>query len=567
MASASEPESRRARGSGHALLLCLLLGAETLAYALFRLPTDLGFDANAFGDRGDFLSIAYLVAHGSRPAIDFGYHWGLVPILLAQAWFALFGATVQANEAIMVICALMVAIGMARMAAALRLGNLGVALLVVALPFAFPTFTLTYALEASLLSNALAEQAAHRRSTALALVTVTCFVNPSMAYLYGLVLLLELLWESRRTDAPGGFSIDWRANFRTVMPAGIAGAMLILILCAVYGPLALAKTILPLAGMAAHRNQASGFFRGVGRDFWYQPQQGLPFYLFTVVGFWIAASLWLIVAGLRALGRLLSAPHADTRAADELVLTCAILHVTFVTVFFGSEVSWRYYCYILLMGVAASSIRDLLSARIAIAFVGMALLGNLSHFAQIGDQWRTTSPSLVTAGMWASPEEVQEWEQVQRAVGDNPTGNRALVVSAMGCAPLLSARFEPPFANHFTPGELMPDQLARLMRQIDLAQRIVVVISPGFGNMLVWWPDIQHALDGHERVWKGKSFAVYGPRRDHAGSARQRGYSRSMKPSRLRERPVWRSLRSALASICRIRSRVTANCLPTSSSV
>ena len=156
---------------------------------------------------------------------------------------------------------------------------------------------------------------------------------------------------------------------------------------------------------------------------------------------------------------------------------------------------------------------------------------------------------------------------MQRAVGDNSTGNRALVLSAMGCAPLLSARFQPPFANHFTPGELMPDQLARLMRQIDLAQRIVVVTSPGFGNMLVWWPDIQHALDGHEVIWKGKSFAVYGPRRDRAGSARQRGYSRCMKPSRLRERPVWRSLRSALASICRIRSRVTANCLPTSSSV
>ena len=44
-------------------------------------------------------------------------------------------------------------------------------------------------------------------------------------------------------------------------------------------------------------------------------------------------------------------------------------------------------------------------------------------------------------------------------------------------------------------------------------------------------------------------------------------YSRSWKPSRLRERPVWRSLRSALASIWRIRSRVTANCFPTSSSV
>jgi hypothetical protein len=34
-----------------------------------------------------------------------------------------------------------------------------------------------------------------------------------------------------------------------------------------------------------------------------------------------------------------------------------------------------------------------------------------------------------------------------------------------------------------------------------------------------------------------------------------RGYSRSMEPSRLRERPGWRSLRSAFASIWRIRSR------------
>ena len=263
--------------------------------------------------------------------------------------------------------------------------------------------------------------------------------------------------------------------------------------------------------MAAHRNQASGFFRGVGRDFWYQPHLGLPYYLFSVVGFWIAATLWLIVAGVQAGRRLLSAPRASDITADEFVLTCAILHVTFVTVFFGSEVSWRYYCYILVMGVAATSIRDPQSARIAGLLAVMALLGNVSHFAQIAGQWRTTAPSPVTAGMWASSEEVRDWEQAQRATD----GHRALLLTAMGCGPLLSARFEPPFANHFTPGELMPGQLARLMRQIDGAQRIVVVISPGFGNMLVWWPDIQRALDGHELLWKGKSFAVYGARSRH----------------------------------------------------
>ena len=384
MVAAEQPQ--RVRGSA------VLFGVETLAYAMFRLPTDLGFDANAFGDRGDFLSISYLVAHGSRPAIDFGYHWGLVPIMLARFWFALFGATVQANEAIMVVCALLVAIGIARMAAALRLGTLGIVLLVVALPFAFPTFTLTYALEAALLSNALAEQAAQRRSTALALATAACFVNPSMAYLYGFVLLLGLLWESRRphdndvsADNAADASIDWSNVFRTITPAAITGALLIVILSAVYGPLALAKTILPLAGMAAHRNQASGFFHGVGRDFWYQPRLGLPYYLFSVVGFWIAATLWLIVAGLRAGRKLLSAPRAREifRAADEFILTCAILHVTFVTVFFGSEVSWRYYCYILVMGVAATSIRDPQSARLAGLLAVMALLGNVSHFAQI----------------------------------------------------------------------------------------------------------------------------------------------------------------------------------------
>jgi hypothetical protein len=493
-----------------ALWLSLLFGAETLALALMRLPTDLGFDANAFGDRGDFLTICYLVRHGSRPAIDFGYHWGLLPIMLGRAWFAIFGSTPQAHEAAMVVCAIVVAVGIARMAAALRLGTLGVVFLAIALPFAFPTFTLTYALEAALLSNALAEQAAQRRATALALATAACFVNPSMAYLYGFVLLLWLFWETRQHGDTEGLSAGWPTVLRTITPAAITGAVLLVILSVGYGPLALVKTILPLAGMAAHRNQASGFFHGVGRDFWYQPHLGLPFYLFTVVGFWIFATLWLVVAGLRAGRKLLPAPPVRNalNVAAEFVLTCAMLHVTFVAVFFGSAVSWRYYCYILVMGVAATSIQDLLSARVTRLLAVMALFGNFSHFALIADQWRTTAPSSVTAGMWVSPAELREWQQVQRAID----GHQALLLTAMGSGPVLSAQFEPPFANHFTPGELMPDQLARLMQHVDGAQRIVVVSSPGFGNMLVWWPDIQRALDGHELLWKGKSFAVYGAR-------------------------------------------------------
>jgi hypothetical protein len=524
LASAPEPQSPPSRAdalfgaaawaplkSRSALWLSLLFCVETLAYALVRLPTDLGFDANAFGDRGDFLSISYLVAHGSRPGVDFGYHWGLVPIMLAQAWFALFGATPQANEAIMVICAIVVAVAMARMAAALRLGPLGIILLIVALPFAFPTFTLTYALEAALLSNALAEQAAQRRSTALALTTATCFVKPAMAYVYGFVLVVIVVRDACRSG-PDASSIDWRRFSRAITPAAITACALAFILAAVFGPSVLATTLLPEAGMSAYRYQGMGFFHGAGREFWYQPRLGLPFYLLTVAGWWIVGTLWLLASGLRASWRLIVGSRmlsAWSSAADEIVLTCATLHVAFITVFFGTQVSWRYYCYILVVGVAATSIRDLAAARIVSLLSCLALFGHVSHFAELKTQWRTMTPSPVTAGMWAAPEEVHEWEQVGRAID----GHRALLLTAMGCGPVLSTRFEQPFANHFTPGEVMPDQLARLMRQIDGAQRIVVVVSSGFGNMLLWWPEIQQALDGHEMLWKGKSFAVYGRRR------------------------------------------------------
>lgn len=489
--------------------LSLLFSAATLICAAFRLPTDLGFDANAFGDRGDFLSINYLVSHGSRPAVDFGYHWGLLPVALGRVWFLLFGATPRANAGIMLVCALVVAVGFARIAATVQLRATGISLILVSLPFWFPIFTLTYALEAGILSNALAEQAAQRRPRALALATAACFVNPSMGYFYGLTVLFQIIHETRRRSLLAGASNPWPEILRATIPAAATGAVLLVILGAIFGPLSAVKTILPIAGIQAHRNQASGFFYGVGREFWYQPQLGLRFYLFTVVGFWLAASVWLIISGLQSGRRLLSKTdqRGSSAMAAELVLTCAVLHVAFVTVFFGSAVSWRYYCYILVLGVSATSIRGRISARITGALAVIAFLGNTAHNARIIEQWRTTAPRPEMSNMWATPTEAREWKQV----GDAIDGHRALMLTAMGCGPLLSDKFEAPFANHFTPGELMPGQLARLYAEMRGAQRIMVVTSPGFGNMLVWWPEIRSSLDKHELLLKGQTFSVYGP--------------------------------------------------------
>ncbi len=104
-------------------------------------------------------------------------------------------------------------------------------------------------------------------------------------------------------------------------------------------------------------------------------------------------------------------------------------------------------------------------------------------------------------------------DQLARLMLQIDGAQRIVVVVSSGFGNMLVWWPDIQFANHFTPGELMPDQLARLTRQMDGAQRIAVVISSGFSNMLIWYPDIPRLLDGHELLWKGKSFAVYGARK------------------------------------------------------
>src|SRR6202043_881867 len=77
-AAASEQASSRVTA------LFFLFSIELIALMIARLPETMNFEAFAFGDRGANLTLQYLVAHGYRPAIDFGYHYGLLPILVGH---------------------------------------------------------------------------------------------------------------------------------------------------------------------------------------------------------------------------------------------------------------------------------------------------------------------------------------------------------------------------------------------------------------------------------------------------------------------------------------------------
>ncbi len=501
----------------NALKLWLLFSAETILFAIIRLPLDLNFNAYAFGDRGSFLTVCYLAAHGGRPAVDFGYPYGLLTILVAQAWFRVFGLTPQVGELAMLACAFLGAWGLARFASVMRLGMIGIVLLVVALPFAIlPSYqSFVYALEASVLCNALAEQAAGRRASALALVTAACLVKPSMGYVYGLVLLVLILCNTWRRGPEAESGTRWRRIAGSLAPAAVTGVILIALLGAAYGIRPLFATLLPSSGRAFYRSTGYGSFLTGGRDLWYRPDEGIGFYLLTVAGFWIAASLWLVAAGIRAAWGLLRAYHTGRApgAGEEFVFTCAVLHVVFITTFFGGPTSWEYYSYVLVMGAAATSIWSGAAARIASMLALLALSGHLAHIEGAASAWRTTAPSPQTAGLWAPVAERDAWQRVLATT----SGHNAAVVNFQGCTAVLFAQFERPAGAYLVPKESLESEIVRTNWRLEHSPMIFAVTASDYSAALAFFPHFRSLLDEREVVLNepldGITFTVYGGRK------------------------------------------------------
>ena len=497
-----------------AFRLWLLFSAELILFAIVRLPLNLSLDAYAFADRGMFPTVCYLVTHGSRPTIDFGYPYGLLPILLAQGVFHLFGWAPLAHEAAMGVCAFASAWGLARFASATRLGAIGIILLVIAFPFAilasYPS--LVHAMEAAVLCNALAAQAADRRASALALATAACFIKPAMGYLYGFVLLLLMVLDAWRVAAGVKSRIDWRGLLGRLAPAALTGGILLALLASVYGVEPLIKTLLPGTGSVEYRHMGFGSVLYGGRTLWYQPKLGLEFYLFTVAGFWIAATLWLVVAGARTAWNLACAYWAarTPAAGEEFVFTCAVLHVTFITTFFGGPVSWEYYSYVLVMGVAATSIWNAASARIVSVIALLTLSGHAAHLGMAAVAWRTTAPSSQTANLWASADERNAWKRVIQATA----GRHAMAIISAGNVALLFPTFEPPFGAYLAPGVTLPPELAHATDGLRNAPMIFAVTSGPLGYALDFYPQFRRLLEHREVVLneplEKTTFTVYG---------------------------------------------------------
>jgi hypothetical protein len=239
------------------VVLFALFAAELLVITTFALPSLRSFQSFAFEDWGSNFTVQYLLSQGLRPNIDFGYHYGTLPLLLAHLWFALAGFTPASYIWGTFLCNLFVGWAIARLSVDLALGPLGLILLMVAMPHAlqvsYPNFA--HALEPVLLASAIAEQVRGRRDTALVLTTVSCFVKPSLGYVYSLLLVTIIFHDLISTG-----SLTIRRVLQRLTPAISVAAVGFLVLSRMYGIRPTGLSLLPIAGATAYAKLHYGVF-------------------------------------------------------------------------------------------------------------------------------------------------------------------------------------------------------------------------------------------------------------------------------------------------------------------
>ena len=492
--------------SSDPIVLFVFLAAELVALFIIQLPVSMTFDLFAFGDTGANFTIQHLVSLGLRPAIDFGDPYGLLPILAERFWFTLFGATPITYEASMVAGGLVVAWALAQIAASLRFRTLGVALLIIELGFAIQASypNLAQILESALIALALSSQSRGHRDTALALTTAGLFCKPSMSYAYGLVLVILIAVDLLRSRA-GLFEF-----VRAFAPAVITGTILIAILATFYSPGSLIRTLIPVQGMRTYRGQHFGFFSASGRSFWSPRNAPWFFYLIDFSGFWIASSIFLVGCGAMAWirwNRQIAAGTVDAHR-DEILWTSAILHATFVFVFFGNQWSWNYYSFILILGVAAAADLTATNRKLAVVLCVLGLTGWLYRGWSIDKYWRERSTAPLTAGLWAPPAEIAEWRNA-RALA---RGHRAIVLETKGAAGMMFPEFDPPVALYLDPGLMQGPEIQRQVQQLAGASIVVVCVAKDIAEPARGVPrasEIERAMNSFERIFAGKYLDVY----------------------------------------------------------
>lgn len=497
--NAAVPRNRRLRTESSVFAI---LAAEIIALNILWAPVTLDFGHFAFCDNGANLTLQYLISHGYRPTIDFAYPYGLLPIFLGRIWFAIAGSSPITFQILILFCELEMGLAFARIVSALCLDGVSISIVIITLWFSIhPNYpSIAHVSEALLLSLALSEQAFGRSKFAMMYATAAVFAKPTMGYVY--LGWLVLLWFRRMARA------DRRDHLlsEVAIPIAVTGVACTAVLSAAYGPVALIHTIVPLAGAASYKKLDYGFFTGSGRLFWEPSHNSTLSFLFGASGLWICATIFLACAAVTATKRIWLDPNnSPERKRDEIILTCFVLHIAFVCLFFGNQWSWFYYSYFLAIGVAAAAGLGTISRRVGFAICCIGFLSLLGATLAVLSEWSTQRPRPATAWLWAPREQAREWSHVL----DLARNTNAAILDTNGGAELMFPRFLRPVTLYLYPGLMRSAEVDRKTRQLAGAELVVVPIGIAACSGIPDSPEIRTAMRDFEPRFSGQFFVVY----------------------------------------------------------
>jgi len=515
-------------------IFIILLIAEVCFLYLLLWPLLYNFNRFAFWDSGSYLVAHYLLRQGHQPFSYFGWQYGLLPLFIQELGFHLFGATPASFLCLSVPCVMTVAMVIGRIAL-LEGGTAGRILVVLSLPLIL-TFgaDMPHSLEPALLSMGLLLQAKGRHGRALAFATAACFTKPSMGYLYGLVLLLFIFLDSREfmvlPDAENSNprpSYTWIQGVQTeilpcrwsglrfsdlmlsLVPAVCTAFSLSLLLSMIFGWKAVLRSLLPLSGARAYRALHLGW-SGVAKELLYFPGVKLGYYIGTPVAFWVSATVYLTAAAVAAW--TIAGSGVQKTANREMILTCAILHLGFIALFYGFPASWTYYAYMLVAGIIATQAWPVAGTAIG-ALCVLAALANYSGIRAALSAWKTMEANTSTAGLFAVSDERAEWNYVvSLAKHESPA-----LFTYCGEAQLLFPWLSVPAGAFIVPGVAIECEIQRKKHELQTAGAVIVPTLPGIGNALKDWPgaEFSDVLADGTVVFKGTYFEVYKRRAVH----------------------------------------------------
>ncbi|MBV8359244.1 MAG: hypothetical protein JO189_15115 [Deltaproteobacteria bacterium] len=510
----------------------ILLIVEVCFLYLLRWPLLYKFNSFAFWDSGSYLVAHYLLQQGHQPFSYFGWQYGLLPLFIQELGFHLLGATPASFLCLSVPCVMTVAVVMGRIALR-ESGTAGRILVILSLPLMLAfLLDMPHSLEPALLSLGLLSQAKGQYGRAMAFATAACFTKPSMGYFYGLVLLSFVFLDPRELMVTSGARNSnpgyvWSRGVQTrslpresagprfsdprlsVVPAICTAFGLSLLLSIVFGWKTVLRSLLPLSGARAYRALHLGW-SGVAKELLYFPGVKPGYYIGTPVAFWVTATVYLMVAAAATWAIARSRAHRTTNR--EMILTCAILHLGFIALFYGFPASWTYYAYILVAGIIATQTWPPGRMIIGVLCV-LAVLANYSEIREALSAWKTMRTNASTAGLFAVSDESAEWNYV---ISLAKHGNPALFTN-FGEAQLLFPWFSAPAGAFIIPGVATNGEIVHERQKLRTAHTVIVPTIPELGNALKNWPgpEFSDVLNDATLEFKGTYFQVYKRRTVH----------------------------------------------------